>query len=178
MFGETGITLILTFIKGKQRTVSKLIRKILSENDMYKHLLIATDGSELAQRALSQGCELAKALGSKLTIVTVTEPWRMTAPAEVSVVYPIEEYEIAAAETAKTILADASHDATKAGISCDTVHVKDEFPAEGIVQTAQARECDLIVMASHGHRGLMELVLGSQAHRVVTTGHTSVLICR
>ncbi|MBS0252718.1 MAG: universal stress protein [Proteobacteria bacterium] len=145
---------------------------------MYKHLLIATDGSELAQRALLQGCELAKALGSKLTIITVTEPWRMTAPAEVAVVYPIEEYEIAAAENAKQILADASHIATIAGVSPDTIHVKDEFPAEGIVQTAQAQGCDLIVMASHGYRGLMELVLGSQAQRVVTMGHTSVLICR
>lgn len=145
---------------------------------MYKHLLIATDGSELAQRAVTQGCALAKAVGSKLTIVTVTEPWRMSAPAEVAVVYPIEEYERAAAENAKKILADASRAATKAGVSADTVHVKDEFPAEGIVQTARSRGCDLIVMASHGHRGLMELVLGSQAHRVVTTCHTSVLICR
>ena len=145
---------------------------------MYKHLLIATDGSELAQRALTQGCALAKTVGSKLTIVTVTEPWRMNAPAEVAVVYPIEEYERAAAENAEKILADASLAAMEAGVSADTVHVKDEFPAEGIVQTARSRGCDLIVMASHGHRGLMELVLGSQAHRVVTTCHRSVLICR
>lgn len=145
---------------------------------MYKHLLIATDGSELAQRAILQGCDLAKALGSKVTIVTVTEPWRMAAPAEVAVVYPTEEYEEAAAANASKILADASVAAISAGVSPATVHIKDEFPAEGIVQTAQERGCDLIVMASHGHRGLMELVLGSQAHRVVTTCTMSVLICR
>lgn len=145
---------------------------------MYKHLLIATDGSELAQRAVAQGCELAKALGSKATIVTVTKPWRMVAPAEVAVVYPIEDYEKAAASNASKILADAASAAAKVGITCETVHIKDEFPAEGIVQAAQARACDLIVMASHGHRGLMEFVLGSQAHRVVTTCAVSVLICR
>lgn len=145
---------------------------------MYKHLLIATDGSELAQRAVAQGCELAKALGSKVTVVTVTEPWRMVAPAEVAVVYPIEEYEQAAASNANKILADAASAAAKAGLSCETMHIKDQFPAEGIVETAQARACDLIVMASHGHRGLMEFVLGSQAHRVVTTCAVSVLICR
>jgi len=149
-----------------------------SESDMYKHLLIATDGSELAQRAVTQGCELAKALGSKATIVTVTEPWRMVAPAEVAVVYPIEDYEKAAASNASKILADAASAAAKVGITCETVHIKDEFPAEGIVQAAQARACDLIVMASHGHRGLVEFVLGSQAHRVVTTCAVSVLICR
>jgi nucleotide-binding universal stress UspA family protein len=151
---------------------------ISSANDMYKHLLIATDGSELAQRAVSQGCELAKVIGSKTTIVTVTEPWRVITPPEVAVVYPVEEYEKAAASNANKILADAASAAAKAGISCETVHIKDEFPAEGIIQAAQARACDLIVMASHGRRGLMELVLGSQAHRVVTTCTISVLICR
>jgi nucleotide-binding universal stress UspA family protein len=118
---------------------------------------------------------LAKALGSNVTIITVTEPWRIVAPPEVAVVYPVEDYEKAAASNAKKILVDAASVATKAGISCETVHIKDEFPAEGIIQTAQARACDLIVMASHG---LMELVLGSQAHRVVTTCTIFVLICR
>jgi nucleotide-binding universal stress UspA family protein len=102
----------------------------------------------------------------------------MVAPAEVAVVYPIEDYEKAAASNASKILADAASAAAKVGITCETVHIKDEFPAEGIVQAAQARACDLIVMASHGHRGLMEFVLGSQAHRVVTTCAVSVLICR
>ena len=94
------------------------------------------------------------------------------------VVYPVEDYERAAAANASKILADASAAGAKLQITCDTVHVKEEFPAEGIVETARARGCDLIVMSSHGHRGLMRLVLGSQAHRVVTQSTTSVLICR
>ena len=145
---------------------------------MYKHLLIATDGSELAQKAVTQGFALAKAVNAKVTIVTVSEPWTLAAPAEVAIVYPVEDYERAAAANASKILADASAAGAKLQITCDTVHVKEEFPAEGIVETARARGCDLIVMSSHGHRGLMRLVLGSQAHRVVTQSTTSVLICR
>ena len=145
---------------------------------MYKHLLIATDGSELAQKAVVQGFALAKAVNAKVTIVTVSEPWTLAAPAEVAIVYPVEDYERAAAANASKILADASAAGAKLQITCDTVHVKEEFPAEGIVETARARGCDLIVMASHGHRGLMRLVLGSQAHRVVTQSTTSVSICR
>ena len=145
---------------------------------MYKHLLIATDGSELAQKAVAQGFALAKAVNAKVTIVTVSEPWTLAAPAEVAIVYPVEDYERAAAANASKILADASAAGAKLQITCDTVHVKEEFPAEGIAETARARGCDLIVMESHGHRGLMRLVLGSQAHRVVTQSTTSVLICR
>ncbi|HET6387938.1 universal stress protein [Hyphomicrobium sp.] len=145
---------------------------------MFKHLLIATDGSELAQKAVAQGFDLAKSVNAKVTIVTVSEPWRLAAPAEVAVVFPVEEYERAAAANAGKILAEASAIGAKLQISCDTVHVKEKFPAEGIVETAHARSCDLIVMASHGRRGLMRLVLGSEAHRVVTQSSTSVLICR
>jgi nucleotide-binding universal stress UspA family protein len=145
---------------------------------MYKHLLIATDGSELAQKAVAQGFALANAVNAKVTIVTVSEPWTLAAPAEVAIVYPVDDYERAAAANASKILADASAAGAKLQITCDTVHVKEEFPAEGIVETARARGCDLIVMSSHGHRGLMRLVLGSQAHRVVTQSTTSVLICR
>lgn len=145
---------------------------------MYRHLLIATDGSPLAHKAVEQGLSIAKAFNAKVTIVTVTEPWMMSAPGEVAVVFPLEEYEKAAASNASKILKDASTAGTKFGIACETVHVKDQFPAEGIVDVTKTKGCDLIVMSSHGHRGLMRLVLGSQANRVVTHSTISVLICR
>jgi nucleotide-binding universal stress UspA family protein len=59
---------------------------------------------------------------------------------------------------------------------CDVAHVV-EFPAEAIIETAKARGCDLIVMASHARRGLKKLMLGSQAQQVVTLGTLPVLIC-
>jgi nucleotide-binding universal stress UspA family protein len=68
--------------------------------------------------------------------------------------------------------------ARKADIHCATVHAKDQFPAEGILETANKNHCDLIVMASHGRRGLGRLLLGSQAVRVLTHSTVPVLICR
>jgi nucleotide-binding universal stress UspA family protein len=143
---------------------------------MYRNILIATDGSELAQKAVAAGLELARALKAEVTIVTATEPWSAMAT-QPALAFPIEEYEKAAAEAAAGILAGASAAAAQAGVACATVHVS-EFPAEGIVETATAKGCDLIVMASHGRRGLSKLLLGSQATRVLTLSPVPVLVCR
>jgi nucleotide-binding universal stress UspA family protein len=143
---------------------------------MYKHMLIATDGSELAQKAVDAGLALAKELKARVTAVTATDPWSAMA-SEPALVFPIEEYERAAAENAARILAGVAAAARDAGIACETVHVSD-FPAEGIIETAKAKGCDLIVMASHGRRGLSRLLLGSQAMRVLTLSTVPVLVCR
>jgi nucleotide-binding universal stress UspA family protein len=145
---------------------------------MYKHILIATDGSELAQKAVDQGLELAKMLGANVTAVTVTEPWPVTLVGDVVVAYPIEEYEQSAAESANKILAAVAGAAAKQGVACTTVHVKDRYPAEGIIDTAKSKACDLIAMSSHGRRGLTKLLLGSQAAEVLTHSTIPVLICR
>jgi nucleotide-binding universal stress UspA family protein len=144
---------------------------------MYKHILIATDGSELAGRAVTAGLELAGTLGAKVTAVTATEPWPAMAGGEPALSFPIEDYERAAAEHAARVLSGVSEAARKAGVACETLHVND-FPAEGIVETAKARGCDLIAMASHGRRGLSKLILGSQASRVLALSTVPVLVCR
>jgi nucleotide-binding universal stress UspA family protein len=145
---------------------------------MYKHILIATDGSELAEKAIAQGLALAKALQANVTAVTVTEPWTAVAPGEMAIAFPIEEYDKSAAVNAAKILDAVGKAAQKAGVACATVHVKDQFPADGIIDTAKTKGCDLIVMASHGRRGFARLFLGSQAVRVLTHSTTPVLICR
>jgi len=145
---------------------------------MYAHILIATDGSELAERAVEQGLTLAKTLGSKVTIVTVTEPWTAAVSGEWAVAFPVEDYEKAAAANAKKVLAGAQAAAARHGVVCQTIHVKDQFAAEGIVEEAKARACDLIVMASHGRRGIARFVLGSQATRVLAHSSVPLLICR
>ena len=144
---------------------------------MYKHILIATDGSELAGRAVTTGLVLAKALKARVTAVTVTEQWSAMVTGEPALVFPIEDYEKAAAENATRILSGVSTVAKDAGVECETVHVND-FPAEAIVETAKAKGCDLIVMASHGRRGLSKLLLGSQTTRVLTLSAVPVLVCR
>lgn len=145
---------------------------------MYQHLLIATDGSDVSNKAVDQGLALAKALGAKTSVVSVTEPWASVAYGEMAYGFPIDEYEKNAAENAAGILANAAAAAKKASVACDIIHVKDQYPADGIIAAAKDRGCDLIVMASHGRRGLSRLMLGSQAHRVVTLSTLPVLICR
>jgi nucleotide-binding universal stress UspA family protein len=145
---------------------------------MYKNLLIASDGSELSEKAVTQGLALAKALNSKVTIVTVTEPWTAVVSGEMGVAFPIDEYEQGCAANAAKILAAATAKAKQVGVACETLHMKDQFPAEGIVEAAKQRSSDLIVMASHGRRGMSRLLLGSQANKVVTHSEVPVLICR
>jgi nucleotide-binding universal stress UspA family protein len=145
---------------------------------MYRHILIATDGSELADKAVKAGLNLAKSLGARATAVTVSEPWSSFVVPEATVVFPLEEYERCATESAAKILAAVETIARQLDTPCATVHVKELYPAEGILQTAKANACDLIVMASHGRRGLALLLLGSQASRVVTQSPLPVLICR
>ena len=145
---------------------------------MYAHILIATDGSELAEKAVEQGLALTKILSSKATAITVTEPWTAAVSGEWAVAFPVEEYEKAAATNAQRILDRVRETAKRIGVACQTVHVKDQFAAEGIVEEAKARGCDLIVMSSHGRRGLAKFVLGSQATRVLTHSDVPMLICR
>ena len=148
---------------------------------MFKHILIATDGSELADKAVLQGLALAKALNAKARAVTVTEPWdalSMAAVAEAQMRNPIADYEQRTAADTSRVLRSVAEKAKELRVPCDTVHVKDRHPAEGIIETAQAQMCDLIVMASHGRRGLARLLIGSQANKVVTLSPVPVLICR
>jgi nucleotide-binding universal stress UspA family protein len=145
---------------------------------MYKRLLIASDGSELAAKAVTAGLALAKQLGAQVVVVTATEPWSaMTNGEGFAFNFPIEEYEKAAAEHAAQILAKVRADAQTMAVECETVHAS-EFPAEAILATAKAKNCDLIVVASHGRRGVARLLLGSQASRVVTLSTIPVLVCR
>jgi nucleotide-binding universal stress UspA family protein len=145
---------------------------------VFKHILIATDGSDLAERAASQGLELAKLLGAKVTAVAVTEPWSAVVTGEAALGLPPADYEKGVIETATSVLARIADMAKAAGLDCATVHVKDHFPDEGIIAAAKDKGCDVIVMASHGRRGLARFLLGSVASKVVALSPVPVLICR
>jgi nucleotide-binding universal stress UspA family protein len=148
---------------------------------MFKHVLIASDGSQLAQKAETAGLKLAKQIGAQVTAVTVTEAWdsiSMAALAERNIANPVADYEESVAAEAKRILQGVGEEAKKVGVVCTTVHIKDSQPAAGIIVTAKERGCDLIVMASHGRRGISRALLGSQATKVVTLSSVPVLVCR
>jgi nucleotide-binding universal stress UspA family protein len=145
---------------------------------LYHRILIATDGSELADRAMSHGLAIAKTLQSRITFVTVTEmyptgfyspvPW----PAEIA------RYEDNAKSSADRVLARAQKFAFDLGLTCDTVHIADERPADGILKACQDQACDLIVIGTHGRGGFQKLLLGSQALKVVTLSSVPVLLVR
>ena len=145
---------------------------------MYKNILIAIDDSVLAFGALEQGLELAQALDAKAVIVTVTEPWTSVIAGDAAIGFPIDAYERSAESSASELLSRAKETAQKISVQCDFIHMKDAYPADGIIAAAGENVCDLIVMGSHGRRGLTRLLLGSQANQVVTHSTIPVLICR
>lgn len=145
---------------------------------MYSNILIATDGTELAEKAVKHGVGLAGAMNGEVTIVTVTEPWDAVIVGEVAMVLPPEKYDETAAANARSVLAKAKDIADKAGVTAYTMHMKGRHPADGIIEAATERGAELIVMASHGRRGLSRLVLGSEANEVVTHSQVPVLIIR
>ena len=145
---------------------------------MYKHLLIATDGSDTGDQAVRQGLAAAKAFNAKVTAVKVTEMWSALDIAGKDSFSKIENYETAVAKAARQILDRVAETAKDAGIACEIVHVADSAPAAGILSIAKSHGCDLIVMGSHGRRGLNRLLLGSQSHKVLSETDISVLVCR
>ena len=145
---------------------------------MYKHILICTDGSSAGEKAVEQGLELAGLAKAKVTAIKVTEMWSALDVAGKDGLARIEHYETVAAEAATKVLHGVADAAKRAGVECQTLHVSDSHPAAGILATATARGCDLIVMGSHGRRGLDRLLVGSQANNVVNQTQVTVLVCR
>lgn len=150
---------------------------------MYKHILIATDGSELANVGLVHGLALAKEKKAKVTVVTITPMWSAIEMARLTEQQQhkfeaIQHFEDIAASSAKTILDAAAKKAKQADVACELVHISDRHPAEGIVGVAESKGCDLIVMASHGRRGIGRLVLGSVANEVLSHCKVPALIVR
>jgi nucleotide-binding universal stress UspA family protein len=145
---------------------------------MYRHLLIATDGSAFAQKAVTQGLELAKVLNARVTAVTVSEPIASMVVGSATIALPIAEFRAAMDVAAADILSEVSALAKIMGVPCGVLQVREQYPAEGLIEAANAKGADLIVMASHGRRGLSKFLLGSQAIRVLSYCSIPVLICR
>lgn len=149
---------------------------------MYKHILVATDGSEFAGKGVDAGLALAKALQASVTLVTVSEPWHDVMPADPSGLALsgelIEDDRKQKLAQAERLIEDIAAKASAMGVAFDGVFVPDRAPADGILETALAKGADLVVMASHGRKGLRRLLLGSQAQAVLTRGELPVLVVR
>ncbi|MDV3251516.1 universal stress protein [Devosia sp. BK] len=149
---------------------------------MYSNIICAIDGSDLSTKALTQAIYIAGKLGARLTAVTVTETSMIVAPGPemmmVDTTNMIGELDKAKAESAKATLAAALKLGEASGLEMSVKHVPNLPAAEGIIAAARELNADLIVMGSHGRRGLGRLLLGSQAAEVLAHADIPVLIIK
>ena len=145
---------------------------------MHQHILIPTDGSELSQKAIDYGMALAKSVNAKVTVMTVSMPFYTLAVEPGMITDTPEQYGKRIATVAAKYLNVANEAALAAGVRCDTMHVEHGHPYLAIIETASQKSCDLIVMASHGRRGISAIVLGSEAVKVLTHSTIPVLVFR
>ena len=140
---------------------------------MYKHILLPTDGSDLSKAAMKHGIALAKAIGAKVTALVVSTPLNSLVVDPDIVSSALDQYKaLVASQTAK-YLDNIKNGAVEAGVDCSALCIEHDKPYEAIVDTAKNNRCDLVVMASHGLRGV-SAILGSETLKVLT--HTSVPI--
>ena len=147
---------------------------------MYRNILIATDGSALAEHAVSHGLSLAKSLDAKVTALIVEAPFNVFDVPEFRIRQMSEAYAQHVEETKKhaTRILERVADAAKAvGVSCETVQLEHDQPYKGIITTAKEKDCDVIVMASHGRSGISAILLGSVTNKVLTHTNIPVLVC-
>ena len=144
---------------------------------MFKNILIATDGSDLAEKAVQLGLSLAKDMHAKSTVVRATPLPKVFVADGVAMPPPVQVHDELVGEV-KQQFARIEAQAQKAGIDCVSVHVDQDLPWRAILDTAEKRRCDLIVMASHGRSGFTAAFLGSETQNVLAKATIPVLVCR
>lgn len=145
---------------------------------MYQHILIATDGSELSEKAVHAGIDLAKRLGAKATLFTSSSEFRIFETDSSMISLSREKYASECERRANASFVTGETYAKSHGVQYDTVHVFAEHPYEAIINAAAKNKCDLVVMASHGRKGVAGVLLGSETTKVLTHSKVPVLVCR
>ena len=143
---------------------------------MYQHILIPTDGSPLSRKAIEHGIAIAKETGAKVTGITVSTPYYVFASDPDLLSQDV--YEKSTTAFANKCLIEFKAIAAAAGVSCNTIHVQHSQPYQAILDAAKNERCDLIIMASHGRRGISAIVLGSETVKVLTHSTSPVLVYR
>ncbi|MGO9804652.1 MAG: universal stress protein [Steroidobacteraceae bacterium] len=145
---------------------------------MYSNILIPTDGSELADTAVEHGIALAKRVGARATLLTVVPPFHVfTANTQMLEDTP-DQYKARMQEHTEKVFATGARAARAAGVGYESIVVDHEHPYLAIIDTADSKSCDLIVMASHGRHGVAAIVLGSETVKVLTHSKIPVLVYR
>ena len=148
---------------------------------MYKHILLPTDGSKLSAKAVKQGIQLAASIGARVTAIHVAPEYQMTM--DEGFVLPTaaiirKRFEEETAKRSQKLVDEITAKAKAAGVACDGVSVVSGVPYEAIIKQAKKSKCDLIMMASHGRKGLASILLGSETAKVLTHSTIPVLVVR
>lgn len=144
---------------------------------MYKRILVPTDGSDITQRAVSTAVSLAKCFGAEVYTISVKDPYPYSAMSEMQPTLPQEFLDAQERVAAKNV-ASVEEACESAGLPCTGHTVESVSVWEAVVEYAKQHKCDLIVMASHGRRGVQALLLGSETNRVLTHTTIPVLVVR
>ena len=144
---------------------------------MYKRILVPTDGSEITGKAIVTAIGLAKLTGASVETIAVKEPFPYSAISEMQPTPPQEFYDAKERIAAQRVQAVVKS-CKDVGVACNAVTVEALHPWEAILEQAKRTGCDLIVMASHGRRGMSAVLLGSETHRVLTHSTLPVMVVR
>lgn len=145
---------------------------------MFKHLLLPTDGSELSESAIRKGVEVAQAINARITGLYVIPEFHIFTYRTEMLEDTRDEYAQDCEAHAAQYLGVIERAAREAGVPSEKATATHDHPYEAIIKTAEERGCDLIVMASHGRRGVQGVLLGSETQKVLTHSRIPVLVCR
>ena len=145
---------------------------------MFRHILLPTDGSPLSEAAMRKGIQFAKAIDARVTGFCVIPKLRYSSyESELAPEFKKQAAAAVLSEVNKNLLA-IEKAAKEAGVPCETAQETSDQPYEAIIEAAKKRKCDLIIMASHGRRGVQGLLLGSETQKVLTHSKIPVLVFR
>ena len=147
---------------------------------MFKHILIPTDGSPTADKALQAGIDFARKARAKVTIFTAVPEYQPPAETDVMARHAVSmaEHERKSADRADAILVRAAQRLRAGGVQCDTAFVQSDRPYQAIAEAAERHGCDLVLMSSHGRRGFARLWHGSETHDLLTHSSIPTLVFR
>lgn len=147
---------------------------------MFKHILLPTDGSPVSDKAVRRGIEFAKKIKARVTALHVVPEFRFMADEGITPLSPAlkKRFQDEGQARAKKMLDAVATHARARGVRCTIVSAASDLPYQQIVATARRKKCDLIMMASHGRRGLSSLLLGSETSKVLTHSRVPVLVVR
>lgn len=146
---------------------------------MYKHILIPTDGSATADKAVEEGLKFAKWAGARVTVFTAMPEYQVPAGEFVSRdAVSLPEFERRSMEQAQKLFEGIAPRAREAGVELDTDVALSDIPWQAIIRSAEKNGCDLIFIASHGRKGVSALLHGSETREVLTHSRIPTLVYR